>query len=154
MIRARIAVLMTGALAAAVLAGCVPGRDSGPTADPAAPSPDDVATDAQGVDRCVPANEKLVAAISDELAGQNSISNAWTVRSRQFDSVYFTSAVAGGQVGQGEETATWASLSPEGGQFLFAVTDLAKGLGDFAVDDTFSGSDDGVRESQRCARVR
>lgn len=152
--RARLALLIVGALAVAVLGGCVPGRDSGQTAERATPSPDEVATDAQGVDRCVPASDELVAAISDELAGQNSISNAWTVRSRQFDSVYFTSAVVGGQVGQGEETATWASLAPEGGQFLFAVTDLAKGLGDFAVDDTFSGADDGVRESQRCARTR
>ena len=132
----------------------MPGRDSGETADPAMPAPKDVATDAQGVDRCVPASEELVEGITEGLSGQNAISNAWTVQSRQYDSVFFTSARVDGQVGQGEETATWASLAPEGGQFLFAVTDLAQGLVDFAVDDTFSGRDDGVRESQRCARVR
>ena len=89
--------LIAAALAVAVLGGCVPGRDSGDGSAGPAPSADDVPTEAEGLDRCAPAAKGLVDAIDKQLAGKNEISNAWTVRSRQYDSVYFTSAVVGGK---------------------------------------------------------
>ena len=147
---AKAATLICVAAAAAAVAGCVPGRGGGPADGSPSAGIEDVATDAQGVERCAPAADGVVQAINEALTGRNNISNAWTVRSRQYDMVYFTSA----RVGDGEQTATWATLAPEGGQFLFAVTELAQGVGDFPVDPSFTGGDDGVRESQRCARVR
>ncbi len=141
--------LAVAAIAAAALAGCVPGRGESPADAPVAPAE----SDAEGVERCSPAVEALVGSIAGGLDSGVAISNAWTVRSREFDSVYFTSARVDREGGAGE-TATWATLAPEGGQFLFAVTELARESGDFPADESFDGGSDGVRESQRCARVR
>lgn len=83
------------------------------------------------------------------------IDNVWTVRSREFDEVYFTSARVVAGDGEEAQIATWASLAPDGDQLVFSVNDLARevsGLDD-GGEQGFSGADEGVRESQRCARL-
>jgi len=144
------------AATAALAAGCVPGRSSGGDGGGGDVQPGAaVATDGQGAERCAPATQPLADAIAASLSGGASIDNVWTVRSRQFGEVYFTSARVVAGDGEEAQIATWASLAPDGDRLVFSVNDLARevsGLDD-GGDQGFSGADEGVRESQRCARL-
>ena len=148
--------LLALAVVAALVSGCVPGRGTG--GDSGTPSGDAstaAATDGEGVDRCVEATQPLTDAIAGSLDAGVEIDNVWTVRSREFDEVYFTSARVVAGDGEEAQIATWSSLAPDGDQLVFSVNDLARevsGLDD-GGEQGFSGADEGVRESQRCARL-
>lgn len=140
--------LLLGVLA---LSACsAPGSGGGGGA-PAVTSPDEVSSDAEGGARCVPASEAAVEAVSAGLEGDASLRDAYTVRSRDYNRAYFLSGVVLGGEG-GEQIATWAMTDPDpSGTLIFAVTEPAKRLSDFSdAGGSFSGTDDGVAESQEC----
>jgi hypothetical protein len=115
-------------------------------------SPDDVASEADGAARCVPASPAAVEAVSSGLEGAATLSDAWIVRSRDYNRAYFLSGEVLGGAG-GEQIATWAVTDPDpSGTLVFSVTEPAKRLSSFSdAGGSFSGTDDGVAESQECA---
>lgn len=132
-----------------VVTGCGgSGDDSG-----AAPvtSPDDIPTTVTGTDRCLPASAAAVAAIESGLEAGTSLRDVYIVRSRDYNKAYFVSANVEGAPG-GEQIATWVVTDPEpDGTLVFSVTEPAKRLSDFSdAGGSFSGTDDGVSESQEC----
>jgi hypothetical protein len=135
------------------LAGCAaPGSGDGGGDAPVVTSPDDVAKDAEGAARCVPASPAAVEAVTSGLEGDATLRDAWIVRSRDYNRAYFLSGEVSGGAG-GDQIATWAVTSPDPtGTLVFSVTEPAKRLSDFSdAGGSFSGTDDGVTESQECA---
>ncbi len=147
--------LLALVVAAVLAAGCVPGRSSDDAGGGDGGAGGAVATDGEGVERCAPAAGPLVDAIAASLQEGAAIDDAWTVRSRGFDEVYFTSARVLAADGGEEQIATWASLAPDGDRLVFSVNDQAREISglDDGGDQGFSGGDEGVAESQRCARL-
>lgn len=152
-VRRRRAVRALGASVAVGVALGLAGCGSGAGEDAAAvTSPDQLPTTAEGAERCLPASEAAVAAITDGLEAGTTLVEPYIVRSRDYNRAYFVSGRVEGAPG-GEQLATWAVTDPEpSGTLVFAVTEPAKRLSSFSdAGGSFSGTDDGVGVSQECA---
>jgi len=141
------------ALVAALLVLAVGGVLAGCSAGPGSGSPGGADTVA-GVGRCEPASDSAVTAISDGLRNGLTLTNAYIVKSNDYNAAYFLSGRIQGA--SGEPIGTWALADPEDvGSLLFSVTEPAKRNSRFSdANGSFSGSDDGVSQSQGCANVQ
>lgn len=102
---------------------------------------------------CVPASGAVFETISGGLEPGLSIEDPQVVMSDDYMSAYFVSARIVGA--SGEPIATWVVNDPEDvGDLVFSVTEPAKRNSTFSTaNNSFSGSDDGVAESQGCAEI-
>ena len=133
---------LAGALTLAVAAGCgINGGD------------DDAGQAPMSDSRCSPASVAVFETISEGLDTGLSLIDAAIVKSEDYTSAYFVSARIVGA--SGEPIATWVVTDPEEvGDLVFSVTEPAKRNSDFSTaNNSFSGSDDGVAESQECAEI-
>lgn len=118
---------------------------------PATATPEPVAT------RCQPADPALLAAIAAGLTvdGGGDLRNGWTVRSSDFEKVYFVAAEITG-AGMNGTVGLWATNDPAGAGMIFAVDGLANEFSDWAdgrkTDAAFSTFNDGAREAIDCAK--
>lgn len=138
------ALLATGAACLAIATGCgIGGGDD-----------DDGGGGAMSESRCVPASGTLFETITGGLDPGLSIEDPNVVKSDDYMSAYFVSARIAGA--SGEPIATWVVNDPEDvGDLIFSVTEPAKRNSSFSTaNNSFSGSDDGVAESQGCAEIR
>ncbi len=133
---------MVGVAALATVAGC--GFGGG----------DDDGEEVVSESRCVPATVNVFETISEGLDPGLSIVDAQVVQSEDYTTAYFVSARIIGA--SGEPIATWVVTDPEEpGDLVFSVTEPAKRNSEFSTaNDSFSGLDDGVAESQECAEIR
>jgi hypothetical protein len=138
------------ALLALLVAAC--GGTSTPTTN--APRATPRATPRPLVSRCNPASAALLSRIEQGLTvyGGGSLANGQTVKSRDFESVYF---VAADIQGEGVEVGVWATNSLTSG-LTYSVNALAKEFSDWgdggATDARLSMSDDGAAEAEACVR--
>lgn len=145
----RFALLM--ALGAALTAcGGSGSADGGGTADgggaPAADTPEARSA------RCAPASSVLVSAIESGLTvnGGGSLSNAYIVRSDDFENVHFVAAQIEGE-GMGDSAGVWATNGPDGTGSIFAADSMATEFSDWGSGPGFTSSDDGLAEARECA---
>jgi hypothetical protein len=121
-----------------------------PTRTPGGP------TDTPDVSRCEPASPALIDAISEGLniAGGGSLTNGFTVRSEDFDEVFFVAAELVGADLDGE-VAVWATNRLDGTGSVFSVGGFANEFSDWgdggATDANLSLDDDGAEEAEDCA---
>ena len=137
----RAGVCLASALTLAIAVGCgIGGGDD----DGEAPTSDS---------RCSPASVAVFETISEGLDPGLSLIDAEVVKSDDYTSAYFVSARIVGA--SGEPIATWVVNDPEEvGDLVFSVTEPAKRNSNFSTaNNSFSGSDDGVAESQECAEI-
>jgi hypothetical protein len=74
-------------------------------------------------------------------------------RSRDFKSVYFVSADLQGPGLNGKnEIATWATNKLRIGGLIYSANAVARAFSDWGKGPGFSPGDDGLSESQSCAR--
>ena len=109
--------------------------------------------------RCISVPKSRVDNIAEGLtvSGGGTLRNAWAVRSRDFERVYFVSAEIDGPGMEGDgEIGTWATNRLDETGLTYAVSGIAKEFSDWgaAGSPDFSMSDDGARESQECVRSR
>jgi hypothetical protein len=123
-------------IVAALLAGCAGG-------------------DGERSTRCEPASRGLVSAIETGLtvAGGDSLSNAFIVRSNDFENVFFVAARFEGE-GMSDTVGAWATNRADGSGSVFAADSFAKEFSDWGDGPGFSLSDDGLSEARSCAEVR
>lgn len=102
--------------------------------------------------RCDRASAAVVSAIESGLTvtGGGSLSNAFIVRSDDFESVYFVAAQIEGE-GLSDTVGVWARNDPQGGGAIFSAEALAVEFSDWGEGPGFSSSDDGLSEARDCA---
>jgi hypothetical protein len=102
--------------------------------------------------RCVAASGALVSAIESGLtvSGGGSLSNAYIVRSDDFDNAYFVAARINGE-GMGDSVGVWSTNDPDGGGSIFSADAFAAEFSDWGDGPGFSPSDDGFTEAEDCA---
>jgi hypothetical protein len=102
--------------------------------------------------RCEPASAALVSAIEAGLTvtGGGSLSNAFIVRSGDFENVYFVAAQIEGE-GMGGAVGVWATNGPNGDGSIFSADAFAAEFSDWGDGPGFNLSDDGLAEARDCA---
>jgi len=142
------------ALAIALTAcGAHGGADNGGTDGPvvtATPTSEPPASEPQS-SRCEPGSAALVSAIESGLTvtGGGSLSNAYVVKSGDFENVYFVAARIEGE-GLSDSVGVWATNGPAGDASIFAAEAFAPEFSDWGEGPGFTASDDGLSEARDC----
>lgn len=102
--------------------------------------------------RCDRASSALVSAIESGLTvgGGGSLSNAYIVKSGDFDNVYFVAAQIGGE-GMSDAVGVWATNGPNGDGSIFSANAMAAEFSDWGGGPGFTPSDDGLSVARDCA---
>jgi hypothetical protein len=103
--------------------------------------------------RCKAATPAMVSKIESALTvdGGGSLSNAYIVRSDDFEHVYFVAARIHGP-GMEDAVGVWGVNDPGGGGLLFSANAMAEEFMGMGRGPGFSSSDDGLQEAESCAR--
>lgn len=112
------------------------------TTEPSQPSPS----------RCETASSALTSAIETGLTvtGGGSLSNAYIVKSGDFQNVYFVAARIEGE-GLDDTVGVWAAHGPDADGFIFSADAFAREFSEWGPGRGFSSSDDGFAEARDCA---
>jgi hypothetical protein len=156
-VRACGALLMTTVLAACGATPVTYTAESEPAAPTATATATATATETPTEtpsSRCDAASPALVAAIETGLTvtGGGSLSDAWVVKSDDFETVYFVAANIEGE-GVSDTVGVWATNDPAGGGYILAADSFARELSDWGTGLGFSSSDDGFAEARECAEA-
>ncbi|GEM_PF-4067896 len=109
--------------------------------------------------RCEEVPEIVVTTIASRLNGGTSLKNAKAVKSSDFTSVYFVSAlIIGPGIQEGTALGTWATNRLDGTGIILTADSFAKEFSDWPegskTDARIAMSQDGARPSQACVRGR
>lgn len=102
--------------------------------------------------RCARASAALVSAIETGLTvtGGGSLSNAFVVKSDDFENASFVAAQIEGE-GMDDTVGVWSTNDPDGGGSILSADAFAAEFSDWGDGPGFSSSDDGFSEARECA---
>jgi hypothetical protein len=102
--------------------------------------------------RCQPASESIVSKIEAGLnvSSGGSLSDAFTVKSHDFDNVYFVAARIAGE-GTEDPVGVWALNSLSDDASIASADEIAGEFSDWAANPAFTPSDDGLSVAHDCA---